>query len=127
MYLEPGQANYTVNETETVTFECSATGIPAPTITWSGNGIEPRDNRTTISVPIIMGYMRTEDSETVQRLTRTLALANTTDTDSGTYVCMATNDAGFAEDSFVLIVQSKPHTQGSTPYTISVMLLLLCF
>ena len=109
MHPEPGQANYIVNETETVTFECSATGISAPTITWTGNGIEPRDNRTTISNPILMDYMRTTDNETVWKVTRTLAVANTVETDSGIYTCHATNNVGFDENTFALAVQSKLH------------------
>ena len=109
VYPEQNQTNYTVNETVTVTFECSATGIPAPTITWFRNGIELRNNRTTFNDPISTDHMRTRDGETVWRVTRTLDLANTADTDSGMYMCRATNDAEFAEGMFELIVQSKPH------------------
>ena len=112
VYPEVGQMNYTVNETDTVTFECSATGIPPPTITWLRNGMELNDmtdSRVTVGDPMEMDFTRDNDGETVSIVTRTLNLINTTDGDSGTYTCMATNDADPGSDTmdFDLIVQSK--------------------
>ena len=55
VYPEVGQMNYTVNEADTVTFECSATGIPLPTITWLRNGMELNtmtDSRVTVGDPM---------------------------------------------------------------------------
>ena len=99
--------NYTVNEGNSVIFECSATGIPAPVITWLRNGRElnsATDSRVTIrnaSAPI--SFIR-GDSETVLEVSRTLTLDNTVDSDSGLYECRATNVAGTNADSFEVIV-----------------------
>ena len=110
VYPEMGQMNYTVNETDTITFECSATGIPPPTITWLRNGMElnaTTDSRVTVGDPMEMDFTRDNDNETVSMVTRTLNLINTTDGDSGMYTCMATNDAdpGSSATDFELIVQ----------------------
>ena len=111
-YPEMGQMNYTVNETDTVTFECTTTGIPPPIITWLRNGMElnsTTDSRVTIGDPMDIDFPRDNDGETVSMVTRTLNLINTTDGDSGMYSCMATNDADPGSDmmDFELIVQSK--------------------
>ena len=98
--------NYTVNETDTVTFECSATGIPPPTITWLRNGMELNDttnSRITVGDPVEMDLPRDNDGETVSMVTRTLNLIHTTDRDSGMYTCMATNDA----DLGIIIMYSR--------------------
>ena len=102
-----GLSNYIVNETETVVFECSATGIPVPIITWFRNGMELNSGRFMPQMPTTMSYNRTSDGETVVRVTRTLVLMNTEDADSGTYICNATNSVGSDDGQFELIVQSK--------------------
>ena len=99
--------SYTVNETETVTFSCSASGVPAPTITWSRNGEELNGSRVTVDDPSSMSFTRIDDAEDILLVTRTLQLANTEDVDSGTYMCSATNSAGNDGEQFELIVQSK--------------------
>ena len=104
VYPEMGQMNYTVNETGTVTFECSATGIPPPIITWLRNGMELNnmtDSRVTVGDPMEMDFTRDIDGETVSMVIRTLNLVNTTDGDSGIYTCMATNDADPDNDTEV--------------------------
>ena len=79
--------NYTVNEGNSVIFECSATGIPAPEITWFRNGSElnsTTDSRVTVgNASDPMSFVR-GDSETVFEVSRTLTLDNTMDSDSGT-------------------------------------------
>ena len=107
VYPDPDQINYTVNETETVTFECSATGIPDPTITWYRNGAELNRSRIIINSPMVMDFTRGIDGETVRMVTRTLQLTDMVDADSGTYTCNATNSAGNDQETFELIVQSK--------------------
>jgi hypothetical protein len=106
VYPEPDQTSYTVNETETVIFECSATGIPDPYITWSRSGVELSGTRVTVDDPIATNLGRS-DGENVWLVNRTLQLTNTTDTDSGTYTCNTTNSAGDDYEPFELIVQSK--------------------
>ena len=102
-----GLNNYTMNETETVVFECSAIGIPTPIITWFRNGTELNSGRFMPQMPTTMSYNRTSDGETVVRVTRTSVLMNTEDADSGTYICNATNSVGSDDGQFELIVQSK--------------------
>ena len=105
VYPEVGQMNYTVNEADTVTFECSATGIPSPTITWLRNGMELNNmtnSHVTVGDPIEMDFTRDNDGETVSTVTLTLNLVNTTDGDSGMYTCMASNDGNPNNDTEVL-------------------------
>ena len=114
VYPEMGHMNYTVSETDTVIFECSATGIPSPTITWLRNGMELNDTTNsvvTVGDSMEMDFTRANDREIVSVVTHTLNLINTTDGDSGMYTCMATNDADPGDNlmDFELIVQSKPH------------------
>ena len=84
----------TVNEGMAATFECSATGIPAPIITWrrerdSSEFNDTLDSRVTlgnqivIPVPTLIG--------TIFSVSRQLTLSNTTDSDSGIYFCQASN------------------------------------
>ena len=112
VYPKVGQMNYTVNETDTVTFECSATGIPPPTITWLRNGRELNDMtdfHVSVSIPIEIDFRRDNDGETVVLVTRSLDFTNVADSDSGTYICMATNDvnpcSNIVINGFELIVQ----------------------
>ena len=84
---------YTVNETNPVTFNCSATGIPPPEITWMRNGVvlnESADSRISLSnlsgpetVPTAGGN--------ISSVSRSLTISNTRDNDSDTYTCVASN------------------------------------
>ena len=103
---ESGLSDYTVNETEAVTFECSATGIPPTTITWYRDGVLLSGDRVTLSNPTVMDFTRMDD-EIVQIVTRTLILNSTEDGDSGNYTCNATNTAGEDSEQFELVVQSE--------------------
>ena len=100
--------NYTVNLTDTATFQCVATGIPAPSITWFRNGTEldSSDPRVTFNDP--SGELTTDgQGEMIFEVTRTLTLGMSEDEDSGSYECRASNDAGEDWESFELVVQSK--------------------
>ena len=107
VYPQPGQTSYIVNETESITFDCSATGVPEPVISWFRDGEELSGDRVMINNATSEDYMRTSDRETVRRVNRTLVLANAIDADSGMYTCNATNDAGRAGRPFEHVVQSK--------------------
>ena len=98
VYPFSSQMNYTVNMTNEVTFECVATGIPPPSITWYRNGTELDSNDTCVTF-----------KDLIFEITRTLTLVMTEDGDSGIYKCRASNEATPGEDSmaFELIVQSK--------------------
>ena len=103
---ESGLSDYTVNETKAVTFECSATGIPPPTITWYRDGVLLSGNRVTLSNQTLMDFTRM-DNENVQIATRMLTLENTDNCESGRYTCSATNTAGEDLEQFELVVQSE--------------------
>ena len=103
--------SYTVNMGEAVTFECVATGIPPPSITWYRNGTELDNNNTRVTFNYTSGAVTVMDGEgeMIFEITRTLILNMTEDGDSGIYECRASNEATPGEDSmeFELIVQSK--------------------
>ena len=104
--------NYTVDMTDEVTFECVATGIPPPSITWYRNGTEldSTDTRVTFNDPSGAVTVMDSDGEIIySAVTRTFILDITEDGDSGIYECRASNEATPGEDSmeFELIVQSK--------------------
>ena len=101
----------TVNETEVALFECTATGIPPPTISWYRNGMElSGDSHITLSnhttPTLVQG-----DGGMVYSVSRTLMLADTVDGDSDTYTCRATNMVGSDsmdhtdEQDFELVIQ----------------------
>ena len=97
----------TVNETEVALFECTATGIPAPTISWYRSGTElGGDSRITLSnhtaPTLVQG-----DGGMVYSVFRTLMLADTRDDDSDNYTCVADNIVGNDSQEFELVVQSE--------------------
>ena len=80
-----------VNQTDSVTFVCSATGIPTPLIQWyqgdlllngTGPGINSRVNLTT-TVNTSLGELSTAISS--------LTISDTMGGDSGNYTCTATS------------------------------------
>ena len=112
VYPDVDQMNYTVNEGNSVIFECTATGIPAPEITWLRNGVELNsisDNRVMLgNVSNPVGFVRMDDGEVLSQVTRSLTLTDTMDSDSAaTYTCVASNAAmpGVDMMNFELIVQ----------------------
>ena len=98
-----------------MTFVCSASGIPAPTITWfSLVGNMPTELNKTVDSRVSMSdLMITENYEpldgrgTVFLVTSRLTLSRSNDSDSGTYSCQAENEFGNATREFELIVQGK--------------------
>ena len=108
VYPDPSQMNYTVNMGDAVTFECVATGIPAPSITWFRNGTELSNSHVTLNDPSESSAMD-GDGEMILQTSCTLNLSMAEDGDSGSYECRASNDATPREitESFEMIVQSK--------------------
>ena len=109
VYPDSSQMNYTVNMGDVVTFQCAATGIPAPSITWFRNGTDLSNSRVTLSDLSEATLVGDNAGEMILQTTRTLNLSMTEDGDSGNYECSASNDATPGEDteSFEVIVQSK--------------------
>ena len=105
--------NYTVNLDDTATFQCVATGIPAPTITWFRGGVELNESnsRVMLNAPSDPTMVMSTNiaGEMVYEVTRTLTLSMSRNEDSGTYQCRATNAAMSGMDTmdFELIVQSE--------------------
>ena len=122
VYTDPTQTSYTVNIDDSVTFQCVATGIPPPTITWYRNGTELNSSNSRVTFGT--HYVSTEldiDEEIAYSVNRTLTLWMSKDEDSGMYECKARNEAILGEDSveFELIVQSKfsAYSNGYLLYT----------
>ena len=104
-----------VNQTDTVTFECSATGIPTPLIQWyqgdlllngTGPGINSRVNLTTaVNAPL----------DELGTAMSTLTINDTIGGDSGNYTCVASNKWFSSDevmraidlDTIELLVQGK--------------------
>ncbi len=104
---------YTVNEDDPVTFNCSASGIPAPTVSWlrvgqNGSATNIDDTRFSISQSQVDdNYELSDGRGTGFLVTSQLAISTTQDEDSGQYQCLAENDVGNTIRDFELIVQSK--------------------
>ena len=81
--------------TERFLVSCTATGIPAPNITWSDpDGLElPNDDNMRIMVqPVTTPQLIADDGFTfLYHVTSTLVITNTNDIDTGNYTCVADN------------------------------------
>ena len=98
---------YIVNETFPVTFTCTATGIPPPTIEWSrGNNFILDDIDSGGRFQLTNGTINMTRG-VVSVVIRMLTISNTMVTDNGTYTCEANNDAlgGKDQEDFELYVQ----------------------
>ena len=104
---------YIVNETNTITFECSASGIPAPTISWfrvnqTMSTMLVNSTRSLIAPSQVNPTYELPDGRgTASLVTSTLTIPATQDEDSGQYACQAVNDFGNETRQFELIVQGK--------------------
>ena len=105
---------YTVNQTNTIVFECSASGIPAPIISWFRvvqNVSSPLNNGTQslISPPQVNNtYELPGGRSTAFLVTSTLTIPATQDEDSGQYACQAVNDFGNETRKWELFIQGEP-------------------
>ena len=103
---------YTVNQSDSVVFECTATGIPPPTIIWLRDLTalnELNDPRIIIRDPT-QSVISTMSDGDIYLVSNNLTLINTMDSDSDTYTCLAVNGddrvQSVAQD-FDLVVQGR--------------------
>ena len=101
--ISSSNQTYVTNEMTPVVFQCSVTGIPAPSVTWYRDGIPLDHSRVSFGSPIQQQLV----SSGLYQVTQNLTITNTTDTDSGNYSCVGTNAAGNNTALFELVVQRK--------------------
>jgi len=110
---------YVVNETDPVTFMCSATGIPPPEITWTKNGVLLDDNLDPhISLSPSDPELVSTTSGNIYSVSRNLTISNTRDNDSDTYTCVASNGNARTPNvtqEFELVVQGMPQLYSLLP------------
>ncbi|XP_005733181.1 hemicentin-1 isoform X1 [Pundamilia nyererei] len=104
IYVPPsidGPADGTVVETisNPVIFNCDASGIPPPTLTWLKNG-RTIENSESLEMHIFSGGSK-------------LQIARSQLSDSGTYTCVASNVEGKAYKRYRLTIQVPPSISGS--------------
>ena len=99
------QASYITNEMTPVTFQCTATGIPIPIITWYRNGSSlssSSDPRITVGPPTQQLL-----SSGLYQVVQTLTINNTADSDSGNYFCVGNNAVRSSSANFNLTVRGN--------------------
>ena len=89
-----------VNEGDTTSFTCQATGQPVPTISWYFSGT-PVDEANTMKYTISMMSLNTTTIRNV------LTIMNVQSSDVGTYTCNATNVVSSDTSSAVLTVNGE--------------------
>ena len=98
-----------VNETADTSLSCTARGVPAPTITWSHDGVNllGTENRITVSSPM----ESTDNSTGYIDVTSTLTVTNSMRSDANNYTCVSSNTVQGAtrqdQRTFTLTVNCK--------------------
>ena len=110
MINDPGMdSSVSVIETADISLSCTARGVPAPTITWSRDGVNlsGTENRITISFPM----ESTNDSTGFINVTSTLTVTDSMRSDANNYTCVASNTVQNStqqdERTFTLTVNCK--------------------
>ena len=90
---------YIVNEGQSVTFSCSAFGVPAPSLSWRRDGMEfsPSSDSRVVLLPEVTSQV--DYMGPVYRTTRMLMFTNVMDNDTrnstgDVYQCVAANAVG---------------------------------
>ncbi|CAG9531888.1 unnamed protein product [Cercopithifilaria johnstoni] len=89
--------NYQVIEGEEAGIVCNVTGEPSPVVTWQRNGINIESGTRYII----------ED--------KTLRIMDARSSDSGLYICLATNEAGTTQQAFTLEAFVVPRIIATSP------------
>lgn len=97
IHVTPEQTELTITEGDELKLECTAVGLPSPTVTWK----TPIQVDAASQLPgFFVPYSRTQVQAVVHKY-------NVNRGDEGTYICQATNDAGSDEKYIYVIVQPK--------------------
>lgn len=96
IHVTPEQTELTITEGDELKIECTAEGLPSPTVTWK----TPNQIEATLGLPGYDPYSRSLAQAIVHKY-------NVNRGDEGTYVCQASNDAGSDEKYIYVIVQPK--------------------
>lgn len=97
IHVSPEQTELTITEGDELKLECTAEGLPSPSVTWKA----PSQAEAAPELPgYFVPYSRTLAQAVVHKY-------NVNRGDEGTYVCQATNDAGSDEKYIYVIVQPK--------------------
>ena len=95
---------YIVNEIDGVTFNCTSTGIPPPTLLWFKEGSLLNDSDSRVNIGDAGNQLLTS---LLYQVTQNLTIYNTSSEDTGNYSCFAGNDAGSDKALFELVVRSE--------------------
>ena len=98
IYEGPQDATVSVNDS--VTFNCSAYGASAPTITW----YKQQTDNTLQLITTIGGYTITSNTSGTQNVTSQLTIPMVMQSNAGTFVCRATSIGATATSSATLTV-----------------------
>ena len=97
-------SSYFVDESDSVTFQCTSTGVPEPVIYWYRNGSLLNDTSRFIASQ----NETFNSSAMIYSITGSLMLIDALVTDSGNdYSCVANNSAGSSAVTFSLTVYCK--------------------
>ena len=88
-----------------VSFQCNATGIPAPNITWYRNGTF--FDKSAIPRVSLNGSYTNQINCNIKLVTAMLTIYNATDGDSGNYTCSASNEVGQSTSTFTLYIKGN--------------------
>ena len=92
--METGGITLTHDSSQTVSFTCTADGVPTPAILWLQNGsllLIGQSSRFSVSGQIMRPGLRPDITERNQSV---LTISDLSVRDSGRYSCKATNEIG---------------------------------
>ena len=98
------QLVYIVNETATVTFQCTTAGIPSPMLSWFNGSAALNDSDSRVTIGDAGSQLLTS---LLYQVTQNVTILNADSDDNGSYSCLAGNSVGTDEAFFELVVRSE--------------------